>query len=253
MNKIHAEVPQGETPRTAWICAAPKTGSTLLTCALKRMLGWKSIWPLNKGFWRQAQELVLTPEFNRCRQNVLIPQTHTMFNENSLKWIKEYDIKVIIPFRDIHDSLVSASDHSAKQSGLPFGYLPDTIKDMDSKARLDYLITVATGWYIQFYTGWHIASQIPGVSVLYVSYNHLTTKTADALKTVQSGLSVIRTDEEIIDAVNHASKDKTRFNVGGSRAKDMTKDQKAAVDRCLTQASLNPDTKEALIRVWKNH
>lgn len=210
---------QGARPRTIWVAAAPKTASTLLSMRLQHVLSWRTFWLMPRVFWRQPQQLQRNKEFEQYTGNVLIPQTHTMFNEHSNSWIERYDMDVVIPTRSILDSLISASDHSKSEAGLPFGYLPDSIKDMAPQDRLSYIIGTATGWYTQFYTSWHCAAT-QGKRVHFVSYDHMVNKPEDSLKQLLTDLHITRTDEEITAAVKYASNDVTRFNVGGDRFAD---------------------------------
>jgi len=188
----------------------------------------------------------MTAEFGSYPGNVLIPQTHTMFNEASEHWMKKFDIHVVVPKRRLLDSLVSASEHSKTEAGLPFGYLPDSIKDMSDDERLSYVISVALGWYIQFYTGWHIASKSNEFKVIYVDYTHMVEKPTDNLRQLLSDLKVDRTDDEIKEAVEYASADKTRFNVGGDRSKECTAKHRALYSSMVKAAMANPDVASAV-------
>jgi hypothetical protein len=247
----HLAYPENaEPPRTIWIACAPKTGSTLLTALLHKLLGWRAIWPLKKGFWKQPQELNMTADFGNYKGHVLIPQTHTMFNENSLHWIKEYNVDVVIPVRSLVDSLVSAAEHSKANSGLPFGHLPDDITTLAVEDRQSLIISLATSWYIQFYTGWHFAALNRKIRVTYTSYDHFSTKPADALKQLISDLHIQRSNDQIMEAIAYATPDVTRMNIGGSRLNKMTKDQLKLLNSIVHSASTSPQIKAALTPVW---
>lgn len=244
--------PDKGKPKTAWLIAAPCTGSTWLTRMLGASFRWHVMWPLPKRFARREQDVHITRQFDACKENIFIPQMHTKWNEVSQKFISDYKVRPIIITRDLFDNALSVRDHMVNIGvGLPTGFTPPYFKELPFNDQMEIVIRIMMPWHLSFYASWAWAEATRDVKICYVDYNELVANPLPELARCLAHLSETRSATQLQEAIDFASDPTlTRFNKGivGRGHTDLNKAHKAAL-MALFSCEKEPRIRASLERV----
>lgn len=152
-----------------WIIAAPKTGSTWLSKILENYLAWE-VRSLTRSYDRREQEPSLRALAESASiDKVLWKHQHTRASKSTIDLIRQASIFPIIQTRDIHDTVISFSDHFQHESTIcPMAYMDDQRwRQLDDAARTQFMVSMVAPWYFNFYAGW-FASDLVRDKIAYV-------------------------------------------------------------------------------------
>jgi hypothetical protein len=202
--------------KIAWLVNPPCVGSTWLSRILTDLLSWHLIWPLPKALWRREQDVIATKAFMNCTGNVFMPHTHTRWNDNTKRFVRDFDPKIIIMYRDLLDNVISIADHCRlHDQGLSIGFADDDFGKLSPESSYDHVIAYMLPWVLNFYASWEYAERVHDVHPLYVDYADLLGNPTAECGRILSYLGESRSAAEIAHALKAGSdKDQTRFNVG---------------------------------------
>jgi hypothetical protein len=127
----------------------------------------------------------------------------------TLELIREFDVKPVVLVRDIHDAIVSLTDHVAATPEIPFAYFDKSFLAMPQDKRLNAVTELAGPWFINFYVSWWHA--FPDA---FVSYEEVVLGGVDPLYDWLKRLGVEASKEMVAAAAAKSRSEKTRFNVG---------------------------------------
>jgi len=230
-----AHVLKGESPKTIWVIAPPKSGSTWLSLLLARTLKWRIIWFLKPGIIRAEQDVYLPEQFrNNTTENVFSPHTHTKFNEYTDRAIKEYGIQTIILTRNLYDTCVSICDHiTLDDVTLPVSWLPASVRQLSNEDLKSLVIRVCLPWYASFYASWAYCELD---SVHFVRYEDLVAHPLSCLTATLTKLGVRRHISTLRTALKKATPNLTRFNQGqiGRGMTELTTVERQHIDTLIT-------------------
>jgi hypothetical protein len=213
-NNLRFERPSDNLPKTVWVAAPPKSGSTWLSMMLSWLLDWPTMSLIAKA-GRQEQELRIHKTFVSCPTDVFLPHTHTKANETTIAFVKNFKVRVIIPTRNIPDTLMSVHDHLIRMGvSIPVAFIPPTYKTMSEDKQKAILIRLVLPWYINFYASWAYAHVEHGLRPLYVAYESMRADPTDTLRSCMRFIGLERADEQFKAAVEQANNEPTRFNYG---------------------------------------
>jgi hypothetical protein len=242
------------TPITAWVCAPPKTGSTWISMMLSWALDWQTM-SLIASPGRGEQEIRVTRMFTNYPGNLFLPHTHTKASEATIGFVKGYNVKVIMPIRNLLDTLTSAHDHlTTLGPRLPCGFISSTFKSLTPDEQRTVVINIMVPWYVSFYASWAYAIAEHGIKVHFVDYDAMLRDARKELVSALSFIGVKRTDRVIDRAVDEAATKPTRFNKGvtgrGETHFSITEIQK--IDE-IVQCHKDPIITSMISKVWVQH
>jgi hypothetical protein len=199
-----------------WHIAAPKSGSTWLTTILMELLHWK-VSPLIPGYDRREQEI---SEFNllypAMHDFVFSPHQHCRYSEATKKIIEKMDIRPILQYRNIFDTVISFYDHCNRGEFIfPMAYM-DKInwECLDENKKINFIIDMVIPWYFNFYAGWFSSDLVKEEKILLVSYEELLSDPYHQIKRIINWIGIEKTENEINSSISSSMNKKTRKNVG---------------------------------------
>jgi hypothetical protein len=199
-----------------WHIAAPKSGSTWLTTILKELLHW-NVSPLIPSYDRREQEI---SEFNlvypAMNNFVFSPHQHCRYSEATNKIIEKMNIKPILQYRNIFDTVISFSDHcNGGELNFPMAYMDKmNWERLDQNKKMDFIIDMIIPWYFNFYAGWFSSDLIKSEKILLISYEELVSDPFHQIKRIIQWIGIEKTDDEINVSIVSSMNNKTRKNVG---------------------------------------
>jgi hypothetical protein len=225
-------------PKTVWIAAPPKSGSTWLSKLVGASLGWQMMSLQPRGYPRREQELVATKKFRFSESHVFVPHHHTKASELTIEIVKNYNIRVILMTRDIYDMTLSLIDH-LEQDGVnvPIGFIPISFKGLPFEQRARAVAKLLIPWYISFYASWAYAQHDHKLNVHIVSYESLHDNTLRTLASCITFAGEMRNVDVMNGAITRVKKEETRFNVGtvGRGHQELSADVKGIIDDLMQQ------------------
>lgn len=164
-------------------------------------------------------------------QNGFVCHHHMQMNLYGAELIQNYDIKPIVTYRNIFDSIISMDDMRIKERplGAKAAYyfddrLPSNYNDLDKDDRLMLIAQTTGAWLIQFYLSWKMCERVGYVKPLWISYDNdiLGDKQQLAIR-IASFLGNDQIDlDKLFAAFSHDPKKVARFNKGvAGRGKDV--------------------------------
>jgi hypothetical protein len=204
---------------------------------------------------RAEQQLFPNEAFSRSRTDIFLPHCHVKATEITIQIVLDNDISVIIPTRDIYDTLVSLWDHLLNMGVLICpAFIPDDFKDMTMRQQAAFIIRLILPWYVNFYASWAIAEERYPLRMLWLPYEHTLADPTTALYECCRHIGVKRTPQQIKDAIAKAQQEQTRFNVGvpGRGRTEFTPEERADIDFTLMRHR-NPTITKVIKRIWTPH
>lgn len=231
---LHVRQPQ-EAPKTLWLVAPPKTGSTWLSELLKLCLRWPTMQIIPAGFARREQEILVPQEYMSARSHVFLPHHHSKASEPTISFVKEFNVKVVILTRNVYDTVVSLIDHLTQDGvGIPNAYIPMSFRDEPFDRRAEIVIRCVLPWYISFYASWAYAEAEHQIHPLYVAYEQLLTQPVKVLSRCLTHIHEVRNINVYNRALLECQKVKTRFNKGfAGRGSMLSNAHHAAIDEII--------------------
>ena len=217
-----------------WVIAAPKTGSTWLSKILENYLDWE-VRSLTSAYDRREQEPSLRALAESASiDKVLWKHQHTRASKSTIDLIRHAAILPIIQTRDIHDTVISFSDHFDHESTIcPMAYMDDQQwRRLDDAARTQFMIDMVAPWYFNFYAGW-FASDLVRNKIAYVCrYENLKSDPRAELIKICEHFGLPLNDRRAQSAVERAASQPTRLNHGViGRGATLSDEQKATLAR----------------------
>jgi len=225
---------------TIFISAFPKSGSTYLVKTLATVTGFQSFF---LGYHQLNEQDLYLPNLIDAWSMDTISHQHTRPSQPNLALMSQFSIRPVILTRNIHDALVSLTDHLETESiYTPLLDLPDNFMERPRHARLDLVIDLAAPWYIRFAADWSRAKR----DCLWLRYEDLI---VDGVATVNNILhfhGLDATMSSIEQALAEARKGDSRFNQGieGRGNREFNDNQKTRIYRL---AQHYPDTDFSVI------
>lgn len=199
--------------------ALPKSGSTWLTKILGGLYfrkGWNTA-HLVPAHGRRGQEIDprLFIEKGYQKSHVFSFHQHCPYSEYTAGLLQKTGSKVIFQFRNIFDSIVSASDDIWKtiHHGNDNTLFPQGLQNLSKEEMLDYVVDVEAPGFIKFMEGWLNSDLVQQGKVFMVSYESLLKDPASLVHSISDEFSLGFTAEEIASAIQKASSENTRKNV----------------------------------------
>jgi hypothetical protein len=220
----------------AWLIAAPKSGSTWLTQALKRLLGWTSNSLVNQEWGRREQELDVRPMLLDTHQDLFTTQQHICFSEATRNFIRQFRVRPILLGRNVFDALVSYHDHLMDTTAVPAAFVPAEFATWPREQRLDFVVQLIAPWYASFFASWFSAKRDGEIEFHWVGYEDLFADPVATLEGILEYLKVDRPREKIVGTIESISKQQTRFNVGivGRGAAAFTLEQRLQIQHLFS-------------------
>lgn len=212
----HGVAPRGRKPKTIWLVAPPKTGSTWTS----QMLRWSFLWPivslLPKGMGLRAQEIIVPEIYLRSKTNIFLPHHHTQASEPSVSFVQEFAVLPVLQMRNIFDTTLSVIDHLTQDGiKLPITYIPSSFRTESFETRAEIVASLVMPWYIGFYGSWFAARQDETIPLHIIQYEKVL---EDCVRELAAVLTYAG-EQRNINVFNAAKKagsqhELTRFNKG---------------------------------------
>ena len=217
-----------------WVIAAPKTGSTWLSKILENYLDWE-VRSLTSAYDRREQEPSLRALAESASiDKVLWKHQHTRASKSTIDLIRHAAILPIIQTRDIHDTVISFSDHFDHESTIcPMAYMDDQQwRRLDDGARTQFMIDMVAPWYFNFYAGWFASDLVRNKTAYVCRYENLKSDPCVELIKICEHFGLPVNESRAQSAVNLASSQPTRLNQGViGRGAILSDEQKATLTR----------------------
>jgi len=195
------------TRKHVWHVAALKTGSTWLTMSLNNLLGWPHNWLALNGWDRREQVVDFRKVLYNRDGNLLSLHQHCPFSATEKEFIDRFRVRVILQGRNLFDTVVSAYDHLRKISpSFASAYFDDSFANLSPERQMDAVIDLTVPWYLRFYCSWFAARDRGEVTYEWVTYEDLLADPTAVLRRILVHLGEIRTDEQIVESLQNASK-----------------------------------------------
>ena len=188
MMRAKLTIKRSRQPNILLACA-PKSASTFLHAVLTRSLGlpsaclfaatldWGSA-ALHGSALREQEPDELALIRNGLNQRGYVAQHHARCSPYLARLIEIYNIKPIVTYRNLFDTVVSLDDMMmewrSKPGTIDHGYFADGLPTgFERRERADRLMILAQRlipWFVQFYLSWRKAEQEGLVKPLWISY-----------------------------------------------------------------------------------
>lgn len=215
-----------------WHIAAPKSGSTWLTTILKELLHW-NVSPLIPSYDRREQEIselnLVYPAMNNF---VFSPHQHCRYSEATHKIIDKMNIRPLLQYRNIFDTVISFYDHCNRgELNFPMAYMDKVNWEcLDENKKMDFIIDMIIPWYFNFYAGWFSSDLVQDEKILLISYEELVSDPSHQVKRIIQWIGIEKTEDEINTSISSSFINKTRKNVGiRNRGSALRLDQKQRI------------------------
>jgi hypothetical protein len=226
--------------RTVWIAAPLKTGSTWLSYIMSQLLRWQdqSVAP-NRG--RREQEITVGRMFLECRENVFLPHTHTKATDTTVDFVVEYDVDVIIPHRNMFDTVVSVRDHLTNYGvHIPPAFIPVSFRSAPKDEQYNIITELIVPWYVNFYASWGYSMAQHPLRVSFVQYESMLQDPHQCIAQILRNISVERSPDSIKSAIIAASHAGTRYNIG-KKGRGLTELDEMQRTRIASKFSVHTD------------
>jgi hypothetical protein len=198
----------------AWIVAAPKSGSTWLTEALTRLLGWPTN-NLVSFHGRNEQEIDFRQMLRHPDDHLLSRHQHCRYSEITGEFLRLFHTRVLLQGRNIFDSVVSFRDHLDRETlVVPAAWVPDSYHRLTPEERTDFVVRVIAPYYFTFYGSWFNARQRGWCDFCWLTYEDLLADMPGHVRRILAYLGENRSDAEIEDALTWVKGVNTRRHIG---------------------------------------
>ena len=217
----------GRQGKTIFISALPKSGSTYLVKALAAITGYQSFF---LGYHQLNEQDLYLPNLIDAWSMNTISHQHTRPSGPNLDLMAQFSIRPVILTRNIHDAVVSLTDHLETESAhTPLLNVPGDFMERTRDARLDLVIDLAAPWYIRFTADWSHA----GRECLWLSYEDLIKDGVTAVNDILNFYGLGAAISAIEQALAGARGSGSRFNQGiqGRGDHELDDEQRARIDR----------------------
>ena len=226
----------GELGRTILIACMPKSGSSWLVNAVRRLSGFGSVNFAN-AFVENEQEIYAPAVHETARQDKVVQQ-HCRASAPNIHLIQAYGMKPVVLVRNLFDTLVSMRDFW-DEGAVRNSFLYPDWHSLDRDAKHDALVRHLAPWYVQFFVSWAIAERQQQVSPLWVRYEEMIPAKAETLSRVAGFCGLPADPAGIEAAIARVDGDRyaTRFNKGvAGRGDDAFTGAQKDMVRALTGA-----------------
>lgn len=211
---------KAEDTQIVWHIAMPKSGCTWLTKILSYGLsehGWQAVSLVPEA--KRREQVVSATELLRqqaLNNNVFAIQQHCLFSEHALKFIKQFDVKLIIQVRSIYDCILSFIDHLDRADVIgPTAYLTNDIWQKYSiDEKLNFVVDNVVPWYIQFWVSWSLGLKGTNVQFKVVRYETLLNETESQVYQLAKFCNVELLNDDLNTWINKPKNEDTRKNKG---------------------------------------
>ncbi|MCM2291890.1 hypothetical protein NAC44_06055 [Allorhizobium sp. BGMRC 0089] len=174
------------------VAALPKSASTFISTSLRKALDLPNVVlmapsllaqpPFSMGIWLREQETdELALMVHGLNRTGYVAQHHIRCTPYLCRQMALYNIRPIVTYRNVFDSLVSYDDmrRADRESWLSnlkgddiylVDGLPDNYNDLDDETRLNLMVAREAAWYLEFYMSWKVCERQGLVKPLWVSY-----------------------------------------------------------------------------------
>jgi hypothetical protein len=218
------------TDRVVVACSM-KSGSTYVAQVLARYLDADArnedlalYWPAEQNLSRGLCESLGSRSF--------VLQMHLRPHAPNLALLSEFNVTLLLQWRNLGDVLISFDDHVRQFSELqPICYIHDRAAylALDEQARYAFLIRNALPWYLAFYLSWR------RLHARFGSYERMVADPAEFFREALMHLGLAVDEARLADALWVRGSD--RFNVGrvGRSAERFAPDTKRLLERTVLE------------------
>lgn len=206
----------GVTGQFIFVNSAPKSGSSYLRNILLELTGYDRV-HLVSGYKDNEQDLYLPRVIDAIGKNVVVHQ-HTKATERNIAILSGLSARPIIHLRNLYDCIVSLRDHfdSAEYPRMSVVHMGRDYKMLNEKQNLDFLVDLATPWYINFYVSWYEAERRGEVDILWTTYEELLESTNQLIERIIKWYGLEKYTPDIDSAIRVVSEKgrRNRYNKG---------------------------------------
>jgi len=155
--------------------------------------------------------------------------------------MKEFNITPIFLVRNIYDTIESLYDHLHKE-GLEtsMAFVPSNMLNWDKDKARKFIVDMIIPWFFNFYMSWTLCNKKS-----IITYEQLIENPSQILAKILKFSDISYSDSDIENAIQRATKQSTRQNVGKKgRGEDLPEELKKKI-RSL--ANYYPETNFSLI------
>lgn len=213
------------------VAAAPKTGSTYVTQALREVTGFRGV---QLSEYQQHTEYDLDPGImaqNLAMAPGTVSHNHARGTSNNVELIRKHNIKTVVLVRDIHDIVASLADHFHKQgeAALLSLFMHKEALGLSREDLIDYIVYMCVPWYLGFVMSWReAAEQVP---VCWMTYERFFSDQPKAIAEILDELAVPYAKADFDKALEVMTGKFTRLNKGvsGRGGQLLSEQQKQAI------------------------
>nr|WP_203293154.1 hypothetical protein [Luteirhabdus pelagi] len=136
----------------------------------------------NLIFSHYREQDLYEPKITEINDTLILSKHHTLATNPNIELFVKYQIKPIILIRNIPDVIISLRDHIAKTLIWPHFFVPKDFGEWENAKQYDFLIDLATPWYIFFYVSWTKAIQDKILVAKMINYNDFNTNSPQVIK-----------------------------------------------------------------------
>jgi len=223
------------------IACFPKSGSTYLRTLISNIHNIETI-SLTTGADRREQELSIERLVVFHKKNY-VAQHHIRYSLVTEKLMKEFNITPIFLVRNIYDTIESLYDHLHKEGiETPMAFIPPDMLNWDKDKARKFIVDMIIPWYFNFYVSWTLCQK-----KCIITYEQLIENPSQILEKILKFSDISYSDSDIENAIQRATKQYTRQNVGKKgRGEDLPEELKEKI-RSLT--NYYPGTDFSLIGI----
>ncbi|MBS0205972.1 MAG: sulfotransferase domain-containing protein [Planctomycetes bacterium] len=217
-----------------WVIAAPKSGSTWLSAILQNYLGWESRCLARVCDRREQEPSLRQLAAASMIDNVLWTHQHTRASKPTLELIQRAQILPIIQTRNVHDTVMSMSDHFDRESTVcSMAYMDEFHwSQLDADRKRQFIIDMVMPWYFNFYAGWLSSSLVRDKIAFVCRYEDLKKDPVGEVVQICNHFGLPVDESKIQAAIDLSSSQPTRRNKGVIGRGNMLSDaQKATLSR----------------------
>ncbi|HSM61073.1 MAG TPA: hypothetical protein VK849_09760 [Longimicrobiales bacterium] len=158
---------RGRPGRFVFLAAMPKSGSTFLSRALSRALGYE-VGYLGYAYSNTEQELYEPRIVERFGEGFVVQQ-HLRASAPNLDLLARYGIRPVVLTRNVFDVVVSVREHLLSEGldRIPSLFVSRAYGALSPAMQLDTIIRLFCPWLIGFYVSWYQADSIDKIWLSY--------------------------------------------------------------------------------------
>jgi tetratricopeptide (TPR) repeat protein len=197
------------------VACMPKSGSSFLHMALRKLTGWPQLGLVNA--YLQNEQEIYPPALRDAAYCDSVIQQHVRATDANVQMLQAYGLRPVVLVRNLFDIVLSMSDFY-DTGAVRNSFLQESWPLLDQAGKYDALIDHLMPWYLGFCVSWDRAASRGALPILRLSYEDMIADKPGTLKRIADHVGFDTTPDACAAAVSESEGDRnrkqTRFNKG---------------------------------------